>query len=58
MEHSDAEENKSCVDRLSRKEFLRRISERALIAGTLATLLNTQITVHPAVAQMPTTTVI
>lgn len=58
---SDAETDRteldsSCVEGLSRKDFIKKVLGKAAIAGTLAAVISTQISVHPAVAQMPTAT--
>jgi hypothetical protein len=48
----------SCVKGLSRKEFLKKVLGKAVIAGTLAAVVNTQIAVHPSVAQIASATAV
>ncbi|MBY0545954.1 MAG: hypothetical protein K2W95_01555 [Candidatus Obscuribacterales bacterium] len=52
----DTEKDESCVEGLSRKEFIKKVLEKAAVAGTLAAIVNSQISIHPAVAQLPTAT--
>lgn len=58
MSINETERDNSCIKGLTRQEFIKKILEKAAVAGTLAAVINTQISIHPSVAQMATTTAV
>lgn len=58
MSEEQNEEPKSCVEGLSRKEFIHKVLTKAALAASLATIAGSTICVHPSVAQVASETAV